>query len=83
MIDWQHISRKRTILIKTYVFSNSVWCMGRISENPASAWKERIDLSVHSSQCGELDRIDAEPMEFEWFFSRIHYIADFRRDPRT
>ena len=44
VIDWQQSSSKRTTLLtdravqlstaKTYVFSNSVLCMGRISDNP-------------------------------------------------
>ena len=49
---------------KAYVFSKSVWYMLRISENPASAWKKKIDGFMNSSQCRELDRIDGEPMEF-------------------
>ena len=40
--------------------------MGRISEHPVSAWKDKIDLFMNSSQCRELDRIDVELMEFEW-----------------
>ena len=76
MIDWQESSWKRTILLtdrtvrlstaKAYVFSDSVLCMGRISENPVSAWREKIDWFMNSYKCRELDRIDGEPMEFEW-----------------
>ena len=51
---------------KAYVFSDSVLCMGRISENPVSAWNEKIDWFQSSLQYNELDRIDGEPMEFEW-----------------
>ena len=89
VIDWQCSSWKRTTLLtdltaKTYVLSDSVLCMGRISESPASAWKEKIEWFVNSSQCRELDRIDGEPMEFERKnFPRIHYITDSRRDPET
>ena len=50
---------------KPSVLSNSVLCMGRISENPVSASKEEIDWFTNSSQCRELDRIDGEPMEFQ------------------
>ena len=35
-------------------------------QNPVSAWKEKIGWFVNSSKCTELDRIDGEPMEFEW-----------------
>ena len=65
---------------KAYAFSDSVLCMGRISESPVSAWKVNIDWFMNSVQCRELDRIDGEPMEIEWKFPRIHNIADSRRD---
>ena len=51
---------------KTYVFSDSVSCMGGISSDPVKAWKEKIDWFMNSRQCREWDRIDGEPMEFEW-----------------
>ena len=76
LINWQENSCKRTTLLtdravqqstaKAYVSSDSVLCMGRISENPVSAWKEKIDWFMNSSQCRELERIEREPMEFEW-----------------
>ena len=40
--------------------------MGRISENPVKAWKEKINWFQNSLEYRELDRIDGEPMEFEW-----------------
>ena len=49
MINWQANYWKRTTLLtdravrlstaKAYVFSDSVLCVGRISENPVKAWK--------------------------------------------
>ena len=76
VINWQESCWKRTTLLtdravrfsteQANVFSESVLCIGRISENPISAWKEKIEWFMHSSQCRELDRIDGEPMEFEW-----------------
>ena len=76
MIDWQDKSWKRTNLLtdcavrlstaKAAVFSDSVLCMGRICENPVSAWMENIDWRMNSSQSRELNRFDGEPMEFEW-----------------
>ena len=76
VINWQEqIWQRKTLLIdkavqlsnaKTYVFSDSVLCMGRISENPVKAWKEKIDWFQNSLQERELDRIDGELMEFEW-----------------
>ena len=51
MINWQEHSWKRTTLLtdrevrlstaKAYVFSDSVLCMGRISENPVEAWEKK------------------------------------------
>ena len=76
VINWQEQTWQRTTLFadqavqfsnaKTYVFSDSVLCIGRFSENPVNAWKEKIDWFQNSLQCIELDRIDGEPMEFEW-----------------
>ena len=67
---------------KTYVFSDSVLCMGRNSENPLSAWKEKVDCFMNSSQCRELDRIDGEPMEFEWTnfrgFTALQILAEIQ-----
>ena len=51
---------------KTFVFSESVLCMGGISSNPVKVWKEKIVWFVNSRQYKELDRIDGEPMEFGW-----------------
>ena len=91
LIDWQENPWKRTFVLtdqavqlstaKAYVISDSVLCMGRISENPRRAWKEKTDWWMNSSQCRDLDRIDGKPMEFEWDFFRIHIIADSRRHP--
>ena len=73
MIDWHQRSWQRTTLLtdravrlsnaKTYVFSDSVLCMGGISSNPVKAWKEKNDWFMNSSQCREWNRIDGEPME--------------------
>ena len=59
MINWQENSWNRTTLLtdravrlstaKAYVFSDSALCMGRISENPVKAWKEKIDWFMNSS----------------------------------
>ena len=53
--DERVINLQRT---KVYVFSDSVLCLGKILENTQSndAWEDRLGL----------DRIDGEPMEFEW-----------------
>ena len=51
-----------------YVFSDSVLCLGKINENPQShiAWEDRLTWFKSSPEYRALDRIDGEPMEFEW-----------------
>ena len=63
--DEQVISLQRT---KVYVFSDSVLCRGKMNENPQSymAWEERLAWFKSSQEYRNLDRIDGEPMEFEW-----------------
>ena len=41
-------------------------CLGGISSGPVGAWKGKIKWFVESRHFRELDRIDGEPMEFEW-----------------
>ena len=75
-IGWENHSLKYLFLIgdervvnlqrtKVYVFSDSVLCLGKIFENPHSniAWKQRLGWFKTSRN---FDRIDGEPMEFEW-----------------
>ena len=53
---------------KVYVFSDSVLCLGKVNPNPTSnsAWEEKLSWFKSSSQYRALDKIDGEPMEFEW-----------------
>ena len=51
---------------KTNVFSDSVFCLGRISDQPVQAWKNKIQWYLETRYLKELDRIDEESMEFEW-----------------
>ena len=53
---------------KVYVFSGSVLCLGKMNENPRpnSAWEERLAWFKISLEYRTLDRIDGEPIEFEW-----------------
>ena len=51
---------------KTYVFSDSVLCLGGISIEPVKAWESRINWFLETRYLKDLDRIDGEPMEFEW-----------------
>ena len=63
--DERVINLQRT---KVYVFSDCVLCLGKIFENPQSndAWEERLGLFKSSQAYRNFDRIDGEPMEFEW-----------------
>ena len=79
-INWEDSSWKKLSLVsdeevirsshaKVYVFiSDSVLCLGEVSENPQSnyAWEDRLTWFKSSPQYRTLDTIDGEPMEFEW-----------------
>ena len=51
---------------KTYVFSDSVLCLGGISDQPVEAWKNKIKWYLETRHLKDLNRIDGEPMEIEW-----------------
>ena len=51
---------------KTYVFADSVLCLGSISDQPVEAWKNQIKWYLETCNLKDLNRIDGEPMEFEW-----------------
>ena len=63
---------------KDYVFSDSVLCLGKMNENPQSnyAWEDRLTWFKRSPEYRALDKIDGEPMEFEWHifpgFTTLH-----------
>ena len=78
-INWEHSSWKYLSLVgdeevisllhtKVYVFSDSVLSLGKVNENPQSntAWEERLTWFKSSPEYRALDRVDGEPMEFEW-----------------
>ena len=78
-IGWENRSWKYLSLIgderimnlqrtKVYVFSDSVLCLGKMHENTQSndAWDQRLGWLKSSSKYRNFDRIDGEPMEFEW-----------------
>ena len=50
------------------VFSDSVLCPGKIFENLQSndAWEQRFGWFKSSQEYRNFDRVDGEPMEFEW-----------------
>ena len=51
---------------KTCVFSDSVLCLGGISTELVEAWESRITRFLETRYLKDLDRIDGEPMDFEW-----------------
>ena len=63
--DERVINLQRTMV---YVFSDSVLCLGKIFENPESndAWEQRLGWIKSSQNYRNFDRIDGEPMQFEW-----------------
>ena len=78
-INWEDSSWKHLSLIgdeqaisllntKVCVFSDSVLCLGKINENPQShiAWEDSLTWFKSSPEYRAVDRIDGEPMEFEW-----------------
>ena len=52
---------------KVSVFSDSVFCLGKVNQNPTSiaVWEEKLSWCKDSSQYRTLDKIDGEPVEFE------------------
>ena len=72
--SWKHLSlicEEQVISLlhtKVYVFSDSVLGLGKMKENPQSniAWGDRLTWFKSSPEYRALDRIDGEPMEFEW-----------------
>ena len=56
----------RIMKSKTYVFSDSVLCLGGISPEPVQVWKDKIEWYLETRYLNELDQIDEEPLEFEW-----------------
>ena len=51
---------------KTSVFTDSVQCVGGISTEPIQAWESKIEGVLETRYLNDLNRIDGEPMDFEW-----------------
>ena len=72
--SWKHLSLigdEEAISLshtKVHVFSDSVFCLGKMNENPQpkTVWEDKLMWFKSSSEYRALDRIDGEPMEFEW-----------------
>ena len=53
-------------------FSDPVLCLEKMNENPQSniAWEDRLTWFKSSPEYKALDKIDGEPVEFEWNISQ-------------
>ena len=53
---------------RVYVFSDSVWCLGKNHQHPESneAWKKRIEGVTTEKSYRDYDGLNGEPTEFEW-----------------
>ena len=78
-IQWEKNSWKRLSLIgdetvinlqstKVYVFSGSVFCLGRVLQHPESneAWKNRVAGIRSEKSYRDYDAVNGGPTEFEW-----------------
>ena len=78
-INWEQSPWKQLSLVndeevisvlhaKVDVFSDSVLCLGKVSQNPTSntVWEDNLTWFKSSSQYRTMDTIDGEPLEFEW-----------------
>ena len=78
-ISWEDSSSKYLSLVgdeevislshaKVFVFSDSVLCLGKMSEKPQSnyAWEDRLTWFKSSPKYRTLDKNNGKPMEFEW-----------------
>ena len=50
----------------TWRSSISVLCLGGISDQPVEVWKNKIRLYLETRFLKDLNRMDGEPMGFEW-----------------
>ena len=51
---------------KAYVFSDSVFCVGKMGDDPIATWKSKIKWYSENNHFKDIDRIDRMPTEFEW-----------------
>ena len=95
-INWEVSSWKHLSLIgdeevvslshaKVYVFSDSVLCFGKMSENPQSniVWEDKLTWFQSSPVYRTLDKIDGEPTEFEWNISQDSPHCSFATKSRS
>ena len=58
-------------------------CLGGINTEPVQAWKDKIKWYLETRYLKELDRIDGEPMGFEWInfqgFTTLGILAEIQK----
>ena len=76
MIDFKELAKRSTSLLcsrayqithaETYIFSDSVPCVGKVGDEPIEVWKNKIRWYLENNHLKDLNRIDGKPTEFEW-----------------
>ena len=68
VFDWWKKKHQSSAHTEVYVISDSVLCLGKIHENSQSndAWEDRLGWFKSSPEYRNFDKIDGEPMDFEW-----------------
>ena len=74
----------RIMKSQTYVFADSVLCLRGISTVPVRVWKDKIKWNLETRYLKDVDRIDGEPMEFEWTnfpgFTTLRILDEIQKD---
>ena len=52
--------------VNTYVFSDSMPCVGKMKDDPIATWKSKIKWYSENNHFKDMNRIDGMPTEFEW-----------------
>ena len=75
-IDFKELTWRSTSLLcsrayqitnaKTYIFSDSVLCVGKMGDDTIAVWKNKVEWYSENNHFKELNRIDGMPTEFEW-----------------
>ena len=57
--------------------------MGGINQDPVRAWREKVNWFMELRPFRKMDRIDGEPMEFEWKifprFTALEILAEIQK----
>ena len=61
-----HSRTNQYSIAKVYVFLDSVLCLGKMGDDPVESWKKQIQWYSDNIYFSELNRIDGQPLEFEW-----------------